>query len=102
MSRQKLICDDNLGRREKVFLNDASCRQSCQLQESWCVGTNFGASIVGKEHTSGAVITDSGTLCLLLLGVGGELIRICNNELLYDGEGGALVLYLHSYNSEGP
>ena len=29
---KKLMCDDNVKRREKVFINDTSCRQSCQLQ----------------------------------------------------------------------
>lgn len=39
---KKLIRDDNLERREKVVLNDASCKQSCRPQEPSRVGTCVG------------------------------------------------------------
>lgn len=78
MVDKNLICDDNLERREKVFINDASCRQSCQLQTGvimhWncCQGLALwgrSAHLAQSQKTPGpTVVTEE---------AGGELIPIC-------------------------
>lgn len=61
MVDKNLICDDNLERREKVFINDASCRQVLPATNRGHHALELlsGAGIWGKEHTSGAVTADS-------------------------------------------
>lgn len=78
MVDKNLICDDNLERREKVFINDSSCRKSCQLQTGVTMHWNChrGLALWGRSaHLAQSQQIPGPTV--VADEVGGELIPIC-------------------------